>query len=197
MTAPASHAGPPSDRASTKGEVVIELVFDSCPVFSYYDAKISSGMAEKQQRVAISNRKARHEYIILDTLEAGIVLRGTEVKSVRAGNANLQDSYAAVKDGEVWLFGMHISPYEHASVDSHDPRRTRKLLINRQEIRRLLKRVHEKGLTLIPLSVYFKGPYAKVELAIAQGKRSYDKREAIRQREARQDIARRMKRSIS
>jgi len=154
-------------------------------------------MAEKQQRVAISNRKARHDYIILDTMEAGIVLRGTEVKSVRAGTANLQDSYAAIKDGEVWLHGMHISPYEHARVDSHDPRRTRKLLLQKREIRRLLKRVQEKGLTLIPLSVYFKGPYAKVELAVAQGKKSYDKREAIRQREARQDISRRMKRPIT
>ena len=173
------------------------LTFDSCVLFAYHDVKILSGMAENQQRVVISNRKARHDYIILDTLEAGIVLRGTEVKSVRAGNANLQDSYASVKNGEVWLFGMHISPYEHASVDSHDPRRTRKLLITKREIRRLLKRVQEKGLALIPLSVYFKGPYAKVELAVAQGKRSYDKRQAIRQREARQDIARRMKQSIT
>jgi len=155
------------------------------------------GMAEKEQRVLVSNRKARHNYHILDTLEAGIALLGTEVKSLRQGNANLQDSYAMIKQGEVWLFGMHISPYEHGSISNHDPRRTRKLLLQRREIRRLFIRVQEKGLSLIPLSVYFKGPYAKVELAIAQGKRSYDKREAIKQREAKRDIAVRMKRSTT
>jgi SsrA-binding protein len=154
-------------------------------------------MSENRQRVVVSNRKARHDYHILDTLEAGIALLGTEVKSVRQGNANLQDSYAAVKNGEVWLFGMHISPYEHGGISNHDPRRTRKLLLQKREIRRLLTRVQEKGLTLIPLSVYFKGPYAKVELAIAQAKRSYDKRESIKRREAQRDIAARMKRSAS
>jgi SsrA-binding protein len=151
-------------------------------------------MAEKEQRVVISNRKARHDYFIHDTIEAGLVLKGTEVKSLRNGNANLQDSYALVKDGEVWLFAMHISPYEHGSFDNHDPRRTRKLLLSKREIRRLLGRVQEKGLTIIPLSVYFKGPYAKVELAIAQGKRSYDKREALKQRDAKRDIAQRLRR---
>ena len=154
-------------------------------------------MAEKEQRVVVSNRKARHEYHILDTLEVGIVLLGTEVKSLREGNANLQDSYASVKNGEVWLFGMHISPYEHAGISNHDPKRTRKLLLQKREIRRLLTRVQEKGLALIPLSVYFKGPYAKLELAIAQGKRSYDKREAIKQREAKREISARMKRSTT
>jgi SsrA-binding protein len=135
-------------------------------------------MTEKEQRVAISNRKARHEYFILDTLEAGLVLKGTEVKSLRAGNANL-----------------HISPYAQASFEKHDPRRTRKLLLSKREIRRLLSRVQEKGLTIIPLSVYFKGPYAKVELAIAQGKKSYDKREALKQRDAKRDIAQRLRRT--
>ena len=152
-------------------------------------------MAEKEQRVVISNRKARHDYFIHDTIEAGLVLKGSEVKSIRAGNANLQDSYALVKDGEVWLFGMHISPYEHSSFTSHDPRRTRKLLVNKREIRRLFARVQEKGLTIIPLSIYFKGPYAKVELAIAQGKKSYDKREAMKERDAKRDIAHRLRRS--
>lgn len=151
-------------------------------------------MKEKEQRVVISNRKARHDYFIQDTIEAGLVLKGTEVKSLRGGNANLQDSYAVVKNGEVWLLGMHISPYERGSFANHDPRRQRKLLLTKKEIRRLLARVQEKGLNIIPLSVYFKGPYAKVELAIAQGKKSYDKREAIKQRDAKRDIAQRLKR---
>jgi len=152
-------------------------------------------MTEKEQRVVISNRKARHDYFILDSLEAGLVLRGTEVKSLRAGNANLQDSYAQIKNGEVWLLGMHISPYERGSYMNHDPRRIRKLLLGKREIRKLLSRVQEKGLNLIPLGIYFKGPYAKVELGIAQGKKSYDKREAIKQRDAKRDIAQRLKRS--
>ena len=152
-------------------------------------------MVEKEQRVVASNRKARHDYFILDTLEAGLVLKGTEVKSLRSGNANLQDSYALVKNGEVWLFGMHISPYEHGSFSNHDPRRTRKLLLSKREIRRLLGRVQEKGLTIVPLSIYFKGAFAKVELAIAQGKKSYDKRESIKQREAKRDIAYQLRRT--
>jgi SsrA-binding protein len=152
-------------------------------------------MVEKEQRVVASNRKARHDYFILDTLEAGLVLKGTEVKSLRSGNANLQDSYALVKNGEVWLFGMHISPYEHGSFSNHDPRRTRKLLLSKREIRRLLGKVQEKGLTIVPLSIYFKGAYAKVELAIAQGKKSYDKRESIKQREAKRDIAYQLRRT--
>ena len=150
-------------------------------------------MAEKEKRVLVSNRKARHDYFILDTLEAGIVLTGTEVKSLRAGNANLLDSHALVKNGEVWLQGMHISPYLQASFEKHDPRRTRKLLLSKREIRRLLGKVQEKGLTIIPLSVYFKGPYAKVELAVAEGKKSYDKREAVKQRDAKRDIAQRLR----
>jgi len=150
-------------------------------------------MIEKEQRVAVSNRKARHDYFILDTVEAGLVLKGTEVKSLRSGNGNLQDSHAVIKNGEIWLLGMHISPYERGSYLNHDPRRTRKLLLSKREIRRLLTRVQEKGLTLVPLSVYFKGPYAKVELAIAAGKKSYDKREAIKQRDAKRDIAQRLR----
>jgi len=150
-------------------------------------------MTEKEQRVAVSNRKARHDYFILDTVEAGLVLKGTEVKSLRGGNANLLDSHAVIKNGEIWLFGMHISPYDQGSYLNHDPRRTRKLLLSKREIRRLLTRVQEKGLTLVPLAIYFKGPFAKVELAIAQGKKSYDKREAIKQRDAKRDIAQRLR----
>ncbi|MBI3110228.1 MAG: SsrA-binding protein SmpB [Ignavibacteriales bacterium] len=154
-------------------------------------------MAEEHQRVIVSNRKARHEYHILDTLEAGIALRGTEVKSLRKGNANLQDAYALVKNGEIWLLGMHISPYEQGNINNHDPVRTRKLLLQKKEIRKLLAKVQEKGLTLVPLSVYFKGAYAKVELAIAQGKKSYDKRAALKERDARREISQRLKRSIT
>jgi SsrA-binding protein len=154
-------------------------------------------MPETEQRVVISNRKARHQYHILETLEAGIALKGTEVKSLRQGNANLQDSYALIKNGEVFLHSMHISPYEHGGQSNHEPKRTRKLLLHKKQIRKLLSAVAEKGMALVPLSVYFKGPYAKVELAIARGKRSFDKREAIAKRDAQREIARRMKRSFS
>ncbi len=154
-------------------------------------------MAEHEERIAVSNRKARHDYQILETLEAGIALKGTEVKSLRKGNGNLQDSYAMIKNGEVWLHGMHISPYEQGNINNHDPVRTRKLLLGKKEIRKLLTKVQEKGLALIPLALYFKGPYAKVQLAVAQGKKSYDKREAIKQREAKRDIAQRLKRSAT
>jgi SsrA-binding protein len=147
-------------------------------------------MSETPQRITISNRKARHEYFIIEALEAGIVLTGTEVKSLRKGNANLQDSYAELRSGEVWLEGMHISPYEQGNINNHEPRRRRKLLLQRKQIRKLIGGMKEKGLTLIPLSVYFKGPYAKVELALARGKKSYDKRDAIAKRDAERDIAR-------
>ncbi len=151
-------------------------------------------MAEAQQRISISNRKARHDYFIMESIEAGIVLTGTEVKSLRSGNANLQDSYAELRNGEIWLEGMHISPYEHGSINNHDPRRKRKLLLQKKQIRKLTGRLKEKGTTLIPLSVYFKGPFAKVELALARGKRTFDKRAAIAERDAARNIAR-LKRS--
>jgi SsrA-binding protein len=151
-------------------------------------------MVEAPQRISISNRKARHDYFIIEAFEAGIVLTGTEVKSLRQGNANLQDSYAELRSGEVWLEGMHINPYEHGSIYNHEPRRKRKLLLQKKQIRKLLGGLKEKGLTLVPLSVYFKGPYAKVELALARGKKSYDKREAIAKRESDRNIAR-LKRS--
>lgn len=154
-------------------------------------------MAETEQRLIVSNRKARHEYQILDVLEAGIVLKGTEVKSLRKRNANLQDSYAIIRNGELWLLGLHISPYEQGNINNHDPVRTRKLLIQKKELRKLYSKVAEQGLTLVPLSLYFKGPYAKVELAIGRGKKSYDKREAIKKREAQRSISRTLRRSYS
>ncbi len=154
-------------------------------------------MKEHEGRVVVSNRKARHEYSVVETMEAGIVLTGTEVKSLRAGNANLQDSYAAIKRGEVWLINMHISPYEHGNISNHQPTRPRKLLLQRKQIRKLIGRVQEKGLSLVPLSVYFKGPLAKIELALAQGKKRFDKREALAKRQAQREMAHRLKRSTS
>ncbi|MBI5464085.1 MAG: SsrA-binding protein SmpB [Ignavibacteriales bacterium] len=152
-------------------------------------------MADQEHRVVVSNRKARHEYDILEKLEAGIALTGTEVKSLRAGNANLQDSYAMVVRGEVWLLGMHISPYERGSYLNHEPKRERKLLLTKKEIRKLISKVAEKGLTLVPLSIYFKGPYAKIELAVARGRKSYDKRESIKKKEIDRDLRQKLRRS--
>ncbi|HEY6951563.1 MAG TPA: SsrA-binding protein SmpB [Bacteroidota bacterium] len=154
-------------------------------------------MAETEGQLIVSNRKARHDYHILEVFEAGIVLKGTEVKSLRKKTANLQDSYALVKNGELWLFGLHISPYEHGNINNHDPVRTRKLLIQKKEMRKLVAKITMQGLSLIPLSMYFKGPFAKVELALAQGKKSYDKREAIAKRDAQRRIARTLRRSYT
>jgi len=154
-------------------------------------------MPETEQRLIVSNRKARHDYQILEVLEAGIVLKGTEVKSLRNRNANLQDSYAVFKNGELWLLGLHISPYEQGNINNHDPVRTRKLLIEKREMRKLLPKISEQGLTLVPLSLYFKGPYAKVELAVARGKKSFDKRQAIAKREAQRSISRTLRRSYT
>lgn len=142
------------------------------------------------ERTIVSNRRARHEYLVLDTYEVGIVLKGTEVKSIRQGKANLQDSYADIERGEVWLHGMHISPYEQGNIYNHEPKRDRKLLLHKKEIRRLVGKIQEKGLTLIPLRLYFKGRNAKIELALARGKRLYDKREAIARRDAEREMRR-------
>jgi len=144
-----------------------------------------------ERKIVAQNRKARHDYFILDTMECGIVLTGTEIKSVRNGNLNLKDSYASMEKGELWLVGVHISPYEKGSYYNHEPERSRKLLLNRHELIRLHGKTKEKGLTLIPLSVYIKnGRRAKVELALAKGKTSYDKRDAIAERDAKRDMAR-------
>jgi SsrA-binding protein len=138
----------------------------------------------KEQKQIAHNRKARHNYDILETYEAGLVLAGTEVKSLRDGRANFKDAYAAVRNEEVWLFGMHISPYSHGNINNHNPERDRKLLMHRNEIRRLIGKTKETGLTLVPLQLYFKNGKVKVELALAKGKKQYDKREAIAKREA-------------
>ncbi len=147
-------------------------------------------MSEKNITV---NRKAQHDYEILDTFEAGMVLLGTEVKSLRNGKANLKDSYARIRNGELWLFGMHISQYSHGNYNNHDPERDRKLLIHKREIRKLIGRVEEAGLTLVPLKLYFKRGKAKVQIALARGKRKYDKRQDIAKRDAQREIARKMK----
>jgi len=151
-------------------------------------------MAEvKDQKNITLNRKARHEYTILQTFEAGIVLQGTEVKSLRAGKANLVDSYASIERGEVWLISAHISEYTQGNINNHEPTRSRKLLLNRNEIRKLTSKVNEKGLTLIPLRLYFKNGKVKVELGLAQGKKVYDKRETIAKRDFDREQLRRIK----
>lgn len=137
-----------------------------------------------------TNRKARYEYEILEKYEAGLELIGSEVKSVRASKVSFKDAFAIVKRGEVFLQNLHISPYEKASHFSHEPERPRRLLLHRREIRKLQQKIEEKGLTLVPLRIYFRGPYAKVELAVARGKRKHDKREAVAKREAERDMRR-------
>ncbi len=139
------------------------------------------------------NRKARHNYEIIQTYEAGLVLLGTEVKSLRLGKAQLSDSYATIEAGELWLHHLHISPYEQASIQTHEPTRKRKLLVHRQELRKLKTRLEERGFALVPLAIYFKGKVAKVELGLGRGKKSHDKRQAIGEREAKREMDRKMK----
>ena len=149
-------------------------------------------MPNRGDRVVISNRKARYDYFVLESYECGIVLKGPEVKSIRNGRANLQDGYARIDDGEVWLFGMHVSPYEFSRGDL-DPVRPRKLLLHHKQILELARATEERGVTLVPLSVYFKDGRAKVELAIARGKEIRDKRRDIAKRDADRQIERAMK----
>ncbi len=145
------------------------------------------------EKIITINRKARHEYQVLDTLEAGIVLAGTEVKALRDGRANLKDSYANVKDGEVFLYNIHISPYDFGNINNHDPIRVRKLLLHKKEIKKLIGKTQEKGLTLIPLKLYFKNGKVKVQLALAKGKKVYDKRQDIAKRESDIEVRRALK----
>ena len=144
-------------------------------------------------KIAAQNRKARHDYFIEDTYECGIVLVGTEVKSIRKGSLNLKDSYAQVKNGELFLHGMHVSPYEQGNIYNHDPFRTRKLLVHAREIRKLNALSQADGYSLVPLSVYFKNGKVKVELAVAKGKKLYDKRASIAERDADRDMDRNLK----
>ena len=144
-------------------------------------------------KVVATNRKARYEYEIIETIEAGIVLTGTEIKSVRAGNVSLKEGFAVIKNGEVWLMDVHIAPYRHGHRDNPDPRRPRKLLLHRREIDRIQGKLAEKGWTMVPLRLYLKNNRAKVELALVRGKKKYDKRRDIAKRDAERDVRRALK----
>ncbi|MGH3519224.1 MAG: SsrA-binding protein SmpB [Haloechinothrix sp.] len=145
---------------------------------------------ERGHKVIVSNRRARHDYSIVDTYEAGLVLVGTEVKSLRAGKASLADAFATVDDGEVWLRNVHIPEYDQGTWTNHEPRRHRKLLLHKGEIDKLIGKTKESGLSLVPLSMYFKDGKVKVELALAKGKRSYDKRQDLAKRDAQREVRR-------
>ena len=145
---------------------------------------------EQGRKVVASNRKARHDYTILDTVEAGMVLTGTEVKSLRAGRSSLVDAFGHENNGEIFLHGMHIPEYTQGTWTNHEPRRTRKLLLKRLEIDRLIGKVRESGLTIVPLQVYFSDGWAKVEIGLARGKRTYDKRQDLAKRDAQREMAR-------
>lgn len=144
-------------------------------------------------KIIAKNPVAHHNYTIQDTIEAGIVLTGTEIKSIRKGSANLKDSYANIKNGEVYIYGMHISPYEHGNIFNKDPLRDRKLLLNKNEINKLLGLIKQKGYTLVPISLYFKNNFVKLELGIGKGKKLYDKREDIAKKDAQLKIQRALK----
>ena len=151
-------------------------------------------MSDEHVKIISVNKQAQHEYFIEDTLEAGLVLKGTEVKSLRQGRANLKDAYARIRNGEVYLHQMNISVYPFAYYDNHEPERPRKLLLHKQEIKRLFGKINEKGFSLIPLKVYFKSGKAKVLLGLARGKKKYDKREEIKRRDAKRDLDREIRR---
>jgi SsrA-binding protein len=154
-------------------------------------------MSEKSDsyKVIADNRQARFRYEILETYEAGIELKGTEVKSIRQGKANLQDGYALIRNGEAWLLNVHISPYQKATdFFNHDPRRTRRLLLHKKEIRKLIGKVEQEGLTLVPLKMYFKRGFVKITIALGKGKKLHDKRESLKERQDKRDMARAMKR---
>jgi SsrA-binding protein len=145
---------------------------------------------ESNTKNIAQNKKARHDYEILETYEAGLVLHGTEVKSLREGRANLKDSYAAVQNEEVWLYGVHISPYSHGNINNHTPERDRKLLLHRKEIRKLIGKTKQTGLTLVPLQLYFNKGKVKVQLALVRGKKEYDKRATIAKNESDRELKR-------
>ena len=150
-------------------------------------------MDKKEIKAIAKNSKAFHDYFVEERYEAGIVLAGTEVKSIRQGGVNLKDSWCQVKDGELWLYSAHISPYEKGNIFNKDPRRTRRLLMHKREIMRLFGRIKQDGYSLIPLSIYFKGPRVKLEIGLAKGKKLYDKRESAARRDAKREMDRAMK----
>ena len=150
--------------------------------------------ADQEHKVIARNRRARHDYHILDVVEAGVVLTGTEVKSLRAGRASLTDGFAELRDGELWLMGVHIPEYTLGTWTNHEPRRPRKLLLHRREIDRLASQIAEQGLTIVPLALYFRDGRVKVELALARGKRAYDKRQDLARRDAAREVERALRR---
>jgi len=150
--------------------------------------------ADQGKKIIASNRRARHDYTIEDTVEAGLVLTGTEVKSLRAGRATLTEGFGQITSNEAWLHGVHIPVYTQGTWTNHEPRRTRKLLLHRREIDKLASAIHERGLTLVPLSLYFSGGKVKIELALARGKRAYDKRQDLAKRDAAREIDRELRR---
>jgi len=145
-------------------------------------------------KVVATNRKARHDYFLSDTFEAGISLKGSEIKSIRAGQISIKEAYVSIENQEAWLINAHIAPYEQASYLGHDPRRNRKLLLHRKEIDRLWDQVRKKGITIVPTRVYLKDGRAKIEIAVGRGKKQYDKRQAIAERDAQRDIERHLRR---
>jgi SsrA-binding protein len=147
-------------------------------------------VTQEHIKIVAENRKARHDYHIVDRYEAGMVLTGTEVKSLRRGKANLKDSYARIRKGEVYIHQLHISPYESAYYDNHDPLRIRKLLLHKHEIRQLVGKINERGFTLVPLRLYFRDSKVKIELALAKGKHAYDKRDSLRRRDEQRELDR-------
>lgn len=151
-------------------------------------------MSDEGIKVVARNRKAQHEYFLEDRYEAGIVLKGTEIKSVRAGQVSLQEAYVAIERGEAWLHGAHIAPYDPASEMNHDPVRSRKLLLHRHELDRLARDVHQKGYTIVPTRMYLAHGYAKLEIALAKGKRQYDKRRKLREKDAQRQVERALSR---
>ena len=163
------------------------LCYRTCLLLTGYDCRMPR---EQGRKLIASNKKARHDYAILETFEAGIALTGTEVKSLRAGRASLVDGFAQESNGEIMLYAVHIPEYAHGTWTNHEPRRTRKLLLNRVEINKLIGKLHESGLTLVPLSMYFSDGWAKVELGLARGKKSYDKRHDLAERDANREITR-------
>ena len=155
--------------------------------------KRTLAMDKTSFKTIAENRKARHEYFILDSYEAGIELAGTEVKSIRRGGVNLKDSWCSIDDGELWVKGMHISPYDHGNIFNRDPMRVRKLLLHKKQIMQLLGKVKQEGLTLIPISLYFKGSLVKMQVGLCKGKKLHDKREDMAERAAKRDIERTIK----
>ncbi|NBC25651.1 MAG: SsrA-binding protein SmpB [Bacteroidetes bacterium] len=160
-------------------------------------AKKTKSTEQKKSPPKIQNRKARHDYHIDETYEAGVALKGTEVKSIRAGKASLNEAFAYLQNGEVWLKNMYVKPYEFGTHNNHDERRDRKLLLNRREIREIDKYINQKGFALIPLKLYFKRGYAKILVGLGRGKKSYDKRDDIKEKDARRELERKIKGSYS